>query len=205
MLWGFTVEAEQKRHPFVPPPTGLEGREEELGMAVRALVRTLSDRAPYPHEFNDALVKSTLTHIQFCRNHGLVKEMQEHQVKTLEPVLKRVKMVMEKAGDPELGLVGMFDRTACHYQLVKYTEVEPGVRRFPCPFKLVLEQGKRIGQYDMTIEDVHQQWCVPTWRGYADYLGIAIDVSECHGEMVEVRLKQVENAAEPAREAIAAR
>ncbi|GIW11094.1 MAG: hypothetical protein KatS3mg061_2151 [Dehalococcoidia bacterium] len=198
------MEQEPKRHPFVPPPTGLEGREQELGWAVRALVRTLSDRTPYPHEFNDALVKSTLTHLEFCRQHGLVKEMQQHQVKTLEPVLRRVKMVMEKAGDPELALVGMFDRTACHYQLVKFTEVEPGVRRFPCPFRLVLEQGRRIGQYHMELADVHEQWCVATWQGYADYLGVKLEISPCDGGMVEVRLAQPALASATAAETAAA-
>jgi hypothetical protein len=96
----------------------------------------------------------------------------------------------------------MFDRTACHYQLVKYTEAEPGLRRFPCPFKQVLDQGKRIGQYDMEIEDVHEQWCSAVWNKYAGFLGIDLDVSECHGAMVEVRLKEIDNVAHPKREAV---
>ena len=39
--------------------SGLEGREDELGVSVAMAVRTLKNHSFYPHEVNDAVVKLT--------------------------------------------------------------------------------------------------------------------------------------------------
>ncbi len=181
-------QAKPVRGPHKPAPTGIEGREEEFGKAVSALVKTFADRVPYAHEFNDALVKSHLSHLEFVRQHNLVDEFIEHDMKTMRPILTRVAQAIELTGDREQALVGMFDGTACHYQLVKETVEEPGARSFPCPYTLVLEQGGRIGQFSFTIEDIHELWCKPRYYGFAREMNVAIEVSDCHGDWCTVRL-----------------
>ena len=55
-------------------------------------------------------------------------------------------------------------------------EAEPGKAIF-VPFKTVLEASKRLGQFDLTEQEIHEQWTVPRLRGYAGTLGVDIRVS----------------------------
>jgi hypothetical protein len=166
------------------PPTmegtssGFEGREELLGKAVAMAIRTLKDSMPYQHEMNDALVKMHLNSVQFAKNAGLIKQYVEHDVKTMMPMLLRMKGIIEKTGNREVALIGMFDRTACLYQLCLDLTSSPGRREFTFPFSNVLAIGKRIGQFDMTDQELHDIWLKPRLKGYADVLGVAIEVSD---------------------------
>jgi hypothetical protein len=174
----------------VPPPgvsgpptmegtsSGFEGREELLGKAVAMAIRTLKDSMPYQHEMNDALVKMHLNSVQFAKNAGLIKQYVEHDVKTMMPMLLRMKGIIEKTGNREVALIGMFDRTACLYQLCLDLTSSPGRREFTFPFSNVLAIGKRIGQFDMTDQELHDIWLKPRLKGYADVLGVAIEVSD---------------------------
>ncbi|MCS7003144.1 MAG: hypothetical protein NZ518_09880 [Dehalococcoidia bacterium] len=181
--------AQPQRH-FVPPPTGLEGRELEFGRAMRSMIQIFQEQLPYEHQFNDALVKAILTGFEFARKHNLVAEWTQHQIETLHPVLKRVKAIMERSGDAEMAMVGVFDRPSCHVQLLEYTEKERGARTFPCPFKRVYDQSSKLGQHNFTLEEFHEQWCKATWQGYAQYLGVEAEVTPCDGGMVTVRLTE---------------
>ena len=49
-----------------------------------------------------------------------------HDIKTMEPINSRVAMIIERTGDKESALVGLCERTACHYHLVLETESETG-------------------------------------------------------------------------------
>jgi hypothetical protein len=166
------------------PPTmegtssGFEGREELLGKAVAMAIRTLKDSMPYQHEMNDALVKMHLNSVQFAKNAGLIQQYVEHDVKTMMPMLLRMKGIIEKTGDREVALIGMFDRTACLYQLCLDLTSSPGRREFTFPFSNVLAIGKRIGQFDMTDQELHEIWLKPRLLGYAAVLGVAIEVSD---------------------------
>lgn len=166
------------------PPTmegtssGFEGREELLGKAVAMAIRTLKDSMPYQHEMNDALVKMHLNSVQFAKNAGLIKQYVEHDVKTMMPMLLRMKGIIDKTGNREVALIGMFDRTACLYQLCMDLTSSPGRREFTFPFSTVLAIGKRIGQFDMTDQELHEIWLKPRLLGYAAVLGVAIEVSD---------------------------
>jgi hypothetical protein len=157
--------------------SGFEGREEELGRSISVVFKTLQNTTPYPHEINDALVKAWLVGIQFAKNQGTLAELVAHDIRTMEPINLRLKNVIEKVGKKEIALVGMFDHTACHYQLVLETQVEPGKRTWKSPFKTVLEAGTKIGQFDLTEQEIHEQWTVPRLLGYAKALGVNIRVS----------------------------
>ncbi len=165
-------------NPMAGTSSGFEGREELLGQAVALAIRTLKDSVPYQHEMNDALVKMHLTALQFAKDKGLVRELVEHDIKTMQPMLGRMKGIIEKTGEQEIALIGMFDRTACLYQLCLDLKVEKGRREFTFPFTRVLNISRKIGQFDMTCEEVHEVWMKPRLHGYAACVGVKIDVSD---------------------------
>jgi hypothetical protein len=37
--------------------------------------------------------------------------------------------------------------------------------------------GKRIGQFDLTEEEIHEQWTTPRMLGYAEAIGIRVKIS----------------------------
>jgi hypothetical protein len=158
--------------------SGFEGREDMLGRAVALAIRTLKDATPYQHEMNDALVKMHLNSVQFAKNKGLSQEYVEHDVKTMQPMLQRMKGIIERTGNKEVALIGMFDRTTCLYQLCMDLKATPGKREFTFPFSTVLSIGRRIGQFDLTDQEVHELWLKPRLLGYAKVLGVDIDVSD---------------------------
>lgn len=158
--------------------SGFEGREDMLGRAVAMAIRTLKDSMPYQHEMNDALVKMHLNSVQFAKNKGMLKEYVQHDVKTMMPMLSRMKGIIEKTGNRETALVGMFERTPCLYQLCLDLEVSPGTRRFTFPFSHVLDVSRKIGQFDLTNEEVHEHWLKARLLGYAEAMGVRIHVSD---------------------------
>jgi hypothetical protein len=158
--------------------SGFEGREDMLGRAVALALRTLKDSVPYQHEMNDALVKMHLNSVQFAKNRGLLREYVEHDVQTMQPMLQRMKAIIEKTGDREVALIGMFDRTTCLYQLCMDLEATPGKRTFTFPYTTVLSMARRIGQFDLTDQEVHDTWLRPRLLGYAAVMGVGITVSD---------------------------
>jgi len=167
-----------------PPPgamagmtSGFEGKEELLGKSVALVLKTLGNSMPYQHEMNDALVKAHLNMVQFAKNINKLDDLVTHDIATMAPLLARVKGIIEKTGDKEIALVGMFERTACHYQLALDTVAEPGKRTFTSPYRVVLEASKRLGQFDLTEQFLHENWTTPKLLGYAAVLGVNIKVS----------------------------
>jgi len=158
--------------------SGFEGREKILGDAVAMAIRTLKDAQPYQHELNDALVKMHLNSVQFAKDNGIVKDYVEHDIATMQPMLQRLKGMIDRTGEKEIALSGIFDRTTCLYQLCLDLESTPGLRRFTFPYTTVLDISRRIGQFDLTDKDMHELWLKPRLLGYAAALGVKIDVSD---------------------------
>jgi hypothetical protein len=164
--------------------TGFEDRSEELGKSVAVVIKTLSNNEPYPHEINDAVVKMHLTAVQFAKNRGLLKEFVEHDRQTMAPVNKRMKTIIEKSGMKEIALIALTERTGCHYQLVLETKIEPGKRSWVSPFRRVLEVSRKIGQFDLTEREIHEQWVKPRFLGYAQDMGVNLRVSDWNDDGV---------------------
>ena len=160
---------------------------EDLGDAFRALVKTYSDTKPYPHKFNDALVKLLLRDLDFMAGKGLDKEFAQHYVLTLGVLInKYVKNAIPKLGK-DIFLWGIFERTTCSYQLYEHIEINDGERAVPCPFKPILDQiQKGMGTYQITWDDVHNKWCIPVWEGFAKNAGVKIKVEP--GEICRVKV-----------------
>jgi hypothetical protein len=127
---------------------------------------------------NDALVKMHLNSVQFAKNKGLSAEYVRHDVQTMMPMLTRMKGIIEKTGTKEVALIGMFERTPCLYQLCLDLEVTPGKRSFTFPYTHVLDIARRIGQFDLTDQELHEIWLKPRLLGYAEVMGVKIHVSD---------------------------
>lgn len=170
-------------------------RTDELGNIMQMVYKTLnhSSRA-YEHEINDALVKMTLGHIQFAKDHGLLEEAVDEEIRVQSPMLLRVAKMIEQTGEKELALKAVFEQTTCHFQLVLETEMQPGVRRFVSPFGHVLEQTVRMGQHDLTEEEIYNVWLKPRYERYGEVLGVPLEVDPWDPEtkIITVRIKDDE-------------
>jgi hypothetical protein len=158
--------------------SGFEGREEELGRSMSILLKMLGNHAGYAHEMNDPLVKAHLLAIQFAKNRGELAAYVEHDIRTMMPINLRMKQIIEKVGNREIALVALFDRTACHYGLALTSAGEGRRRTWREPFGHVLKECRKIGQFDLTVEEIHEQWTRPRLEGYARAMGVALKVSE---------------------------
>ncbi len=160
---------------------------DDLGAAFKALIKTYSDTDPYPHKFNDGLVKLQLRDLDFAVRQGVDKEFAAHYVATLGVLInKYIKKAVEQFGK-DIFLWGIFERTSCAYQLYENIRISKNKRSFPCPFKPILDHRKdTLGTYKITWEDVHNKWCIPVWQGFADVAGVKIAVSP--GETCEVKV-----------------
>ncbi len=176
---------------FKAAKTGYEGRELEVGKAVQLALKTMANSAGYQHEMNDALVKARLQAMQFAKDNGMMEQYVEHDIKTMRPINTRVGMVIANTGDKEAALVGLCERTACHYHLVLETEAEPGKRRWKSPWGNVLNACKRMGMFDLTEEEIHNSWFKPRIAGYAKDLGVKVNVSDWNEDgIVEISLAE---------------
>jgi hypothetical protein len=153
-------------------------REQRLGYAVSTAMRTINVDKPYMHEMNDALVKMTLNFIQFAKDNELMDEVIAKETSTQFPMLDRVRLLIEKTGNKELALQAITDRTACFYQLVEEAQRKPGSITFKSPYGTVLTASRRLGQHDLTEEEIHEIWTIPRIHGAAETLGVDIVVSE---------------------------
>lgn len=163
---------------FAGASSGLEGREHELGLAISVVLKTMHEDESYVHELNDALVKALLSQMQFAKDRGMIEDLIAHEVKTLQPLLKRIRSHYERTGDLEMVMVGMVDRTSCHYQLIFETESSPGYRAWQSPWSRVLTQTRRLGQHDLTEAEVHDIWVRQRLQAYANVIGVGLEVSE---------------------------
>jgi len=175
---GNPLKAMQK-NPFL--------QRDDLQDALRSLYMTYDSTSPYPHKFNDVISKGQLEYLELIVSKGLEKEYVEHYVTTMKPILMRVKQMVKKEG-PDKALHAMFEGTTCSYQLMERIDVKQGERNFPCPYKPALERCKKWlpNRFVMEWEDVCNKWCIPTWQGFANVIGIKIAIKP--GETCIVKL-----------------
>jgi hypothetical protein len=157
--------------------TGLEGREDEFKAAMIDVVRTLTHTKGYPHEVNDALVKSWLSGIRFAVKHDLMDEWVQDSVEVMRPVLMRMRKIAEESGNREVYLEAIAGWSTCHHQLViAETHKAPGKRWFLSPFKTALDAGKHIGQFDFDEKFVVDEFFAKRARGHAQIMGVEVEI-----------------------------
>ena len=164
---------------------------EDLGYALKMIEKTYADTEPYPHKFNDALVKLLLRDIDFAVKKGIEKEFCEDYVARLGVLVnKHLKKGVTQFGD-DVFLWAMFERTSCGYQLYEYIDIKKGKRSVPCPFKPMLNHlAKEIGTYKIVWEDVCSNWCSPTWHGFIKGAGLTgkINIKVEPGDICTIRV-----------------
>ena len=156
-----------------------EGREAELAQSMAIVMKTFESRAPYDHQINDALVKFTLTSLQFAKNNDMVDEFVQHNLSTVMPLLKRKGKEIAETGNLDIAL-DTISETGCFYQLVvDGYQREPGKLTYVSPYKRILDiTSGSIGQHDLTEKEIHEMWTVPRFELYAEYLGVDLHISE---------------------------
>ena len=160
------------------PPTGMEGRESDVSESMQVLVRTMQIQIPYPHDMNDALLKAHLTAIQFAKDNNMLEQYVQHDRDTMQPLLDRTKNIIDKTGNKELALVMIFERTGCFFQMCLDAKIQPGKRTFTFPFKKVLDAATRLGQFDLTEEELLDKWWRPRYAGYGEAVGDEFNISD---------------------------
>ena len=166
-----------------------EGRDEELSRAMAVVMKTFQSRAAYDHQINDALVKATMTSLQFAKNNDMMEEFVQHDVETLRPILVRRSKEIQETGNREIALDSLAE-TGCFYQLVvDGYEREPGKVTYTSPYKRVLAASSRLGQHDLTEQEIHEKWTKPRFEAYAEILGVDLEVSDWSEDgVITVRL-----------------
>lgn len=152
-------------------------QQETLGLAVARAIQVISVTEPYQHELNDAVVKAQLTALQFAKDNGMMAKMVAHEVKTQTPMLERVGKLITLGGSPELGIIAITERTACFYQLVLDYERQGMTIRWKSPYGPVLAAGSKIGQFDMSEQEVHESYTVPAMQQRAAIMGMDVAFS----------------------------
>ena len=146
--------------------SGFEGREEMLGRAMSVVLKSLNETKPYQHDINDALIKMILTTIQFAKNNDMIDELIQNEVQATLPMLERVRDNYLRSGEMEAVMVGM---------IVKKDDAE---RSWTSPFGLILEQTVRLGQHDLTEEEVHDIWIRKRFNAFAEVIGVELEISD---------------------------
>ena len=147
-------------------------------LALAIVEKSFRATRPYDHQINDGLVKATMTALQFAKNEGKLKEYVDHDVQTLRPILERRGKEIKETGNLEVALDSLTE-TGCFYQLMAdgFTR-EPGKVTWTSPYKRVLEASTRLGQHDMTEEEIHNVWTKPRFERYGEILGVDLEVSD---------------------------
>ena len=167
-----------KDKKLVAPTSGYEGMEDQLARAMNVVLMTLNERSAYQHDINDALVKMILTTIQFAKDNDMIDELIANEVETTRPLLERVRRNYLKTGQLDTAMVGMIDRTACAYQLYLKIDKTDAERSWESPFGLVLEQTRRMGQHDLTEQEVHDIWIKKRYHAFAEVVGVELSISD---------------------------
>ena len=159
------------------PPTGMEGRESDVSESMQVLVRTMQIQIPYPHDMNDALLKAHLTAIQFAKDNNMLEQYVQHDRDTMQPLLDRTKNMIDKTGNKELALVMIFERTGGFFNVRGCTN-PTGKKNIYFPFKKVLDAATRLGQFDLTEEELLDKWWRPRYAGYGEAVGVEFNISD---------------------------
>ena len=167
-----------KDKKLVAPTSGYEGMEDQFARAMNVVLMTLNERSAYQHDINDALVKMILTTIQFAKDNDMIDELIANEVETTRPLLERVRRNYLKTGKLDTAMVGMIDRTACAYQLYLKIDKTDAERSWESPFGLVLEQTRRMGQHDLTEQEVHDIWIKKRYHAFAEVVGVELSISD---------------------------
>jgi hypothetical protein len=145
---------------------------DDLNKGLKVLIKTYNNTKPYPHKFNDALIKTDLRTLDFAKRKGLEKGLAEHEAYVLKPIIDgRIKQQTAEIGKDRF-LFWNFERPSCGYQRYEDIRIKDRERSFPCPYKNILEYiNKDMGTYKITWNDVCSRFCTLRWEAFAKRAG----------------------------------
>ena len=163
----------------------IDGREAEFGRAIINLVRTFQMRGSYDHKANDSLVKRDLEWLQYLKDKGLMADAVRHDIAIKTPLFQRRGQWIRKTANLEMGLDSMTGITCFRDMLVVdgFTRT-PLTMTYVSPYKTVLEAGTKRGMFNLTEQEIHENFTIPTIEGYARVLGIDVEVTEWNDDRV---------------------
>ncbi len=160
----------------------VEGREAEFGRAITNLVRTFQmggGGGSYAHQANDALVKQHLEWLQFAKDKGLLAEAIEHDINIKAPLFKRSAEWIKRTGNYKVAL-NTLTGASCFRDLAAadgFVKTDTTMT-WTSPYKHVLDAGKKRNMFDLTEKEIHEQFTIPTIKGYAEVIGVEVSISE---------------------------
>lgn len=161
------------------------GREAEFGRAITNVVRTFQMSASYEHRANDALVKRDLEWLQYLKDKDLLADAVKHDIAIKTPLFVRRGEWIKKTGDVALALDSMTDASCFRDMVVAtgFTKTSTQLT-YVSPYKEVLDAGTKRGMFTITEQEIHEQFTIPTLKGYAEVLGVDVEISEWNPDRV---------------------
>jgi hypothetical protein len=92
-------------------------------------------------------------------------------------MISRVAKMIQMGGSPELAIVALTERTACFYQLVQNYKRDGMTIRWQTPYANVLASTRKLGQHNLTVEEIHQVYTVPLLSKQAQVMGMEAEIS----------------------------
>ena len=159
------------------------GREAEFGRAVTNIARTFQIESSYEHRANDALVKRDLEWLEYLHTKGLIEDAVKHDIAIKTPLFVRRAEWIKKTGNYALALDSMTD-ASCFRDMVVADGFQKTAMQltYVSPYKEVLDAGTKRGMFTITEQQIHEQFTVPTLKGYGEVLGVEVDVSPWNEE-----------------------
>ncbi len=163
----------------------IDGRDAEFGRALVNLVRTFQMRGSYDHKANDSLVKRDLEWLQYLKDKGLMADAVRHDIAIKTPLFQRRGEWIRKTANLEMGLDSMTGATCFRDMVVVngFTRTSLSLT-YVSPYKSVLDAGTKRGMFNLTEQEIHENFTIPTIEGYAKVLGIDVEVTEWNDDRV---------------------
>ena len=161
------------------------GREAEFGRAITNVVRTFQMSQPYEHRANDALVKRDLEWLQYLSDKGLMADAVRHDIKIKTPLFQRRGEYIKATGNVALALDSLTDASCFRDMVVAagFTKTSTELS-YVSPYKEVLAAGTKRGMFTITEQEIHEQFTTTTLEGYAEVLGVDVEISEWNADRV---------------------
>lgn len=175
------------------------GREAEFGRAITNVVRTFQMSQPYEHRANDALVKRDLEWLQYLKDKGQLEDAVQHDIKIKTPLFQRRGEYIKATGNVALALDSMTDASCFRDMVVAtgFTKTSTELS-YVSPYKEVLAAGTKRGMFTITEQEIHEQFTVPTLKGYAEVLGVDVEVSEWNEDrIITISIVTPDTSAQP--------
>jgi hypothetical protein len=156
----------------------IAGREAEFGRAIINTVRTFQMNRPYEHRANDALVKRDLEWLEYLKRKGLLADAVRHDIEIKTPLFVRRGEWIKQTGNYALALDSMTD-VSCFRDMVVATGFTKTstTMTYMSPYTEVLAAGTKRGMFTITEQEIHEQFTIPTLKGYGKILGVEVDVT----------------------------